>query len=98
MKELILGLITSLILFGLICLTYIIQGKAWALSTAFRIPIFMIFMPFGVHHATEKNNKENIKYLSKIFLISIAFSLILGIIFNDIFFNLFEYLEIKKYY
>ena len=98
LKELTLGLITSLILFGLISLVYIIEGKAWGLSPALRIPIFMVFVPFGIHLATEKNQKENMKYLSKIFLLSIVFTLILGIVFNDIFFNIIDYLGIKKYY
>ena len=97
-KDLFFGLLISIILFSLISLVYIIEGKAWGLSPAFRIPIFMIFVPFGIHIATEKNKKKNLEYLSKIFLISIIFSVILGIIFNDIFFNLIDYLGIKKHY
>ncbi len=97
-KELTLGLITSLILFGLMSLIYIIEGKAWGLSPAFRIPIFMVFVPFGIHLATEKNQNKNIKYISKVFLLSIIFTLISGIVFNDIFFNLIDYLGIKKHY
>lgn len=98
LKELLLGLLTSSLIFGLICFVYLIEGKAWGLSPAFRIPIFMIFIPFGIHLTTEKNEKERIRYLSKIFLTSIVFTLILGIIFNNILFNLIDYLGIKKHY
>ncbi|MCF2874409.1 MULTISPECIES: hypothetical protein [unclassified Tenacibaculum] len=97
-KELILGLIVSLILFGLITLIYYIEGQAWALSPAFRIPIFMIFLPFGIHLLFQKNKNLNLVFLSKILLVSISFTLILGIIFNNLLFNLIEYIGIRSYY
>ncbi len=98
LKELFLGLLTTLILFGLISLTYIIQGKAWGLSPVFRIPIFMVFIPFIIHLATEKNKKPKIEYISKLLLISVVITVILGIVFKDVLFELINYLGIKKYY
>ena len=97
-KDLGIGLIISILLFGLISLVYIIEGKAWGLSPAFRIPIFMVFIPFGIHIVLEKSKNKKAEYFSKIFLISIVFSVILGIIFNEILFDLIDYLGIKKHY
>ncbi|PWG04036.1 hypothetical protein [Polaribacter aquimarinus] len=97
-KDLGIGLIISILLFGLISLVYIIEGKAWGLSPAFRIPIFMVFIPFGIHIVWEKSKNRKAEYFSKIFLISIVFSVILGIIFNEILFDLIDYLGIKKHY
>ena len=97
-KELLLGLITSNAILGLICLSYIIEGRAWGLSPAFRIPIFMVFIPFVVQVSTEKSRNSKIAYISKIILISIGMTTILGVVFNDLFFNLIYYLGIEKYY
>ena len=98
LKELILGLITTLFLFGLISLIYIIEGKAWGLSPAFRIPIFMVIIPFAIHIATEKNKNQKVEYISKLLLISVVCTVILGSIFNNLLFELIDYLGIKKQY
>jgi len=98
LKELLLGLITSSAIFGLICLSYIIEGRAWGLSPAFRIPIFMVFIPFIVQVSTEKSRNSKIAYISKIILISIIMTTILGVVFNDLFFDLIDYLGIEKHY
>ena len=98
LKELLFGLITSSAIFGLICLSYIIEGRAWGLSPAFRIPIFMIFIPFVVQISTEKSKNSKMGYISKIMLISIAMTTILGTVFNGLFFDLIDYLGIEKHY
>jgi|AntRauTorckE5430_2_1112549.scaffolds.fasta_scaffold29819_2 hypothetical protein len=97
-KELLLGLITSSTIFGLICLSYIIEGRAWKLSPAFRIPIFMVFIPFIVQISTEKSKNSKMAYISKIILISISMTAIFGVVFNDLFFDLIDYLGIEKHY
>ena len=97
-KEIVLGLITSLIIFGIICLSYIIQRTAWGLSPAFMLPIIMIVLPFIVHTFTEKSKNQKLAYFSLILLTSIGITTILGITFDSLWFGLLDYLEIKKYY
>jgi len=98
LKEILFGLITSLIIFGLICLSYIIEGKTWGLSHAFRLPFIMVIIPFILHSLTEKTKKPKLAYFSLILLTSIGITTILGITFIDLWFGLLEYLEIEKYY
>jgi hypothetical protein len=98
LKETLFGLATSIIIFGLICLSYIVEGRAWGLSPAFRIPIFMVFIPFVIHILTEKSKNTKLIYISKILLISIIVTILLGVIFNDLFFGLIDYLGIEKHY
>ena len=98
MKEILYGLMLTVILFSIISISYIIEGRAWGLSPAFRIPIFMIFIPFIVHIIIENHKKSKIKQLSMTLLTSVGFTTILGIIFNDLFFELIDYLGIEKYY
>lgn len=98
LKELLLGMTTSSAIFGLICMSYLIEGRAWGLSPAFRIPIFMVFIPFVIQISTEKSKNSNMMYISKIMLISIGMTAIFGVIFNDLFFGLIDYLGIEKYY
>ena len=97
-KELFLGITLSLLLFGLIVLSYLIEGKAWALSPAFRIPIFMVFIPFGIYLVTRASQNQRTKYFSTILLISIIITGTLGVIFNNLFFELIDSLGIEKHY
>ena len=97
-KEIVLGLLVSAVLFGLICLSYILEGSAWALSPAFRVPIFMVFIPFVIHVFLENSKKPKLIRFSIILLISIVLTAILGVVFNDVLFNLFDFLGVGKHY
>lgn len=97
-KDIILGLLLSLTLFGLIALSYLIERSAWALSTYFRLPIFMMFIPFIIYISNKDSKNPKRKYISKVILVSIGLTGILGVIFNDLFFNLIDYLGIKEYH
>ncbi len=98
LKEIILGLITSLVFFGILCLSYIIEGKAWGLGPVFGLPIIMIITPFIIHYFTEKSKNKKLAYFSLVLLISIGITTILGIIFNNLPFELLDFLGIEKYY
>ena len=97
-KEIILGLVISVSIFGIICLSYIIEGKAWGLSPAFRIPIFMVFVPFGFYTVYKTGKNQKLKYFATLTLISVGLTGILGVIFNDLFFGLIDILGIEKHY
>jgi hypothetical protein len=97
-KEILLGLVISVSIFGLICLSYLSEGKAWVLSPVFRIPIFMVFIPFGFYVVCKTSNNQKIKYFATLALISVGLTGILGVIFNNIFFGLIDILGIEKQY
>jgi hypothetical protein len=97
-KEIIFGLAISVSIFGLICLSYLIEGKAWGLSPAFRIPIFMVFAPYGLYTVFKTSNNQRLKYFATLALISVGITGILGVIFNDLFFGLIDILGIEKHY
>ena len=97
-REILFGFLTSTAIFGLIALSYILEGRAWALSPAFRLPIFMIFIPFGIHSAFKSSRNVKLRYVSLLFLISIGLTGVLGTIFNELFFGLIDYLGVEKYY
>ena len=48
LKEILFGLGLSLFIFAGICVSYVIEGQAWALSPAFRVPIVLVFIPFVI--------------------------------------------------
>ncbi|WP_133273068.1 hypothetical protein [Hymenobacter radiodurans] len=98
LKEILFGFLISIMIFGITSLSYIIEGRAWGLSPAFRLPICMFFIPFGLYIALRSSNNVKIKYLSRLLLISIGISGILGLLFNNLFFDLIDYLGIEKYY
>ena len=75
-KAILLALLTATSLFCLICLSYILEGRAYALSPAFRLPMFMIIVPYIIHKGMEKSQHPTQRALSKILLMSIVISLI----------------------
>ena len=82
-KELIIGLIISVTLYGLVKLIY--QGEKEAFSMIFVGPFFMIFLPYIIHFVAHSIKKTN--YISKIFLIGISFTMVgmvLKVIINSI--------------
>ncbi len=98
LKEILLGLTVSLIIFALICLSYVIEGKAWGLSPAVRLPFIMVVIPFIIHSFVEKSKSQKLSYISLILLTSIGITTILGMFFHDLLFGLLDYLGIEKYY
>lgn len=97
-KEFLLAFLLSAALFGIVCLSYIIEGSAWALSPAFRVPIFMVFVPFVIHVLLENSKKTRWIRVSIILLISIVLTTILGVVFNHVLFNLIDFLGVGKHY
>ena len=97
-KEIIFGLSITLIIYGLICLSYIMEGRAWGLSPAFRIPIFMIFIPFGFYFITRPSTNKTLKYFSTLVMISVGITGILSVLFNNLIFELLDILGVGKYY
>lgn len=97
-KEMLFGLLVSLLIFGLICVSYIVEGQAWALSPAFRIPIVMVFIPFLIQMLIERSRHRTLAYISKIVLSSLVITVFLGVIFNDLVFGLIDHLGIAKHY
>ncbi|MDM5262832.1 hypothetical protein PF327_01340 [Sulfurovum sp. XTW-4] len=98
LKEILLGMITSVIIFGLISLSYIIEGQASAFSPAFRLPIIMVIIPFIIHTLTEKSKNTKLAYFSLVLLASIGVTTILGIALIDLWLGLLDHLGIEKYY
>lgn len=97
-KEFLFAFALSATLFGLVCLSYIIQGTAWALSPPFRVPIFMVFIPYLLHILIENSKKPKFISLSIIILISVVLSAIFGIVFYEIVFGLLDFLGVGKHY
>ncbi len=97
-KEFLLAFTLSAAIFALICLSYINQGSAWALSPAIRVPFFMVFIPYFIHILIENSKKPKMISFSIIILISIVLTAILGIIFNEIVFGLVDFLDVGKHY
>ncbi len=97
-KDFMWGFVASITIFSLICLVYVFEGKASELSPIFRIPIFMFVLPFTIHKIIKNNSNKKLQYFSKILLISIVCTIVFAIVFNDIFFDLINYLGLEKQY
>ena len=98
LKDFLYGLLTTIGIFGMICISYLIQDKAWALSPAFRIPIGLFFIPYFIYFILTTNRITQWNHLSKNIIISITISTILSLIFHDELFNLVSLLGVKEHY
>ena len=58
----------------------------------------MIFLPFVTHLLTQKNEKEQTEYISKLLLISVAITSILVVVSYPILIDLVKYLGVETYY
>ncbi|MGB7401156.1 MAG: hypothetical protein WA916_01140 [Arcobacter sp.] len=84
LKEIILGLLTSIILFGIHILSYKIVKADSSFDSIFRAQIIMIIVPFVIHTFTERSKNKKLTYSSLILLISIGTTVILGVIFSSL--------------
>jgi len=95
-KEFALGSALFLFLLGIVSFSYVLEQKVWALSPTFRLPFFMVFIPFFFYLIFANNT--NTKYLSIVLIIEISISTIVGVLFTDLIFNLLDYLNVEKIY
>jgi hypothetical protein len=96
--EILLGLSACLVLFGVICFSYIIEGKAWGLDPPIRIPFIMIYIPYYFWSFAKNNKNPILIKIANVLVISIVCSGILGLALNNILFDIIDILKIPKYY
>ena len=92
------GLLLSSVIFGIISLSYLIEGKAYAFSPMFRTVLFMIIVPYGVYSLLNGFSNDKVILFSKVVLLSILFSTISLVVFYGLGFDLFDILEVEKYH
>jgi drug/metabolite transporter (DMT)-like permease len=97
-KEIIFGLLVSLILFGLVTLSYLLQKNIWVFGYIFRYPFFTILLPSMIYPYLQRSKRPSVKYWSTLLLISVSLTSILCIIFYKPFFNIFELLHISTHH
>ena len=100
-NEIGLGIIALGVLFGLVCLSYIVQGSVWALDGTFRFPIVMILLPYSTYYTIIKERKmKNPKMilLAKSLLICTVLSSILGLLYSATLFDIPKLLGVFTHY
>lgn len=98
LKQIIYGISLSIFLLTIIIAVYVLEKEYYAFSPAFRIPLFLMFLPTIIYLIFIGIKTPTFKYLANIVLVNIAFAGILG-------FGLFiaasaflETIGIQKYY
>lgn len=100
-RDIGVGIITTGILFGAICLKYITSGSAWALSAVFIIPTVMILLPYIVYFVMMKINKvksPKLVLMAKGLLICTVISTILGALHLGDLFDFPRWLGVSTHY
>lgn len=91
------GGIISIILFTIICVIYKMEKMAWGLSPVFRIPIFMIYLPFIISLFIADGRNTFYTHLKYMLLISCCISGIMTVLFLQQLFNLLDHIGVTKY-
>lgn len=68
------GFLLAFSLYVLIVASYAVEKDYWALSPAFRFPLFMFLIPFGIVLLIRSNSNYTLRTISAMLLISIIFS------------------------
>lgn len=92
------GLVLASIIYGLIILSYIGEKQYWALGPLFTFPFFMFIMPCIIALITSQSLNRTLKKLSIIVFISIIFSGLFFLLFNDLAFGVLDKLGLEKHY
>lgn len=97
-KEVGLAFLLSAVIFGLICLSYIVAGRAWGLSPAMRIPTCMFFLPYALYRLSQRLPWPLLRKVGQVALISVGISGLAGIATHDLFLALVSHLGVQEYY
>ena len=97
-RDLIFGFGFNILIFNLVCISSLIEGKAWALSPVFRIPCFMVFLPFLLYIVSTSSKNKSAMILGKMALICSATTGILALFFQYLLFDLLSILGVEQYY
>lgn len=87
-KEILMGFGISLTIFGLIVLSYLIEGKRYFYSPSIRIAVFMIMVPYIIQGCLKYIKKPKVQHICLLLLISIVISGIAQIVFTKFFVEL----------
>ncbi len=96
--DFVYGSLISVLIFVLILFGLIMEKRVYAFSPAFRVPVFMIIIPFFIHITTASSKNEKIKHFSKLTIISTLFSGVFGILFYMLMYELLEIFKIETFY
>lgn len=97
-KEILLGFLLSLSIFTLITVWYIKEGEMWGLSLFFRIPIVAFFVPYSIHMVTRTSSNTKVAQASRLLLVSIGFSCVLGILYCTKIYGVLDHFGVKQVY
>lgn len=92
------GIMTTLIIYFLIYLSYKSNDSAIALGTYFIFPFFMILIPYIIGFNFKNSNEEKKKKIMQILLISVISSSLFITIFNKYTFGIIDLLGLHKTY
>lgn len=98
MTQLMLGSWTTILIFALIFVVYVIKDEAYAFSPAFRIPLFTVFLPIIAYFVFNAVKTTTLKYIANVLLVNIAFSGIFVLGLYALMTYLLELVGVNLYY
>ena len=98
LPYLIYGFVLAATLYGAIIGSFAIEKEYWALSPLFRFPIFMFLIPFGIAVVTKNSQSNAVRTIAASISISILFSGLYFVAFNNLTIELLDRLGTHGYY
>lgn len=97
-KVLFFGFLITIFIYGMIVLSYFLEGRIYALSPYFRIPIFMIILPSFVGFIGKNIQNQSLKIISQSLMASTLVSGFLILILNNYIIHFIGLLGLEVYY
>jgi len=92
------GFLITAFIYGMLLLTYFLEGRIYGLSPYFRIPIFMFFIPSVIGYVGMYSKFRKLKTISQSLIASTLVSGTLILIFSYYVIHLIQLVSTEMYY
>lgn len=93
-----MGLLLSATIYAALFLDYKFSSRAYGLGSYFVFPFYMVLLPFIVGLVTRFSHGKYAKIASGLFLLSVIFSGLFIVLFQQYTIGIVDWLELPKYY
>ncbi len=97
-RNLAWSLVISFVSYLLVIMSYWYEDQVWVFSPYFRVPTFVIIIPFVLWTLLKSEKYTSLKSYSDVMIVSVGLNGIIGILFKSISFEITDFLGIGTYH
>lgn len=97
-SEILLGVVISIVIFGILFLDYRLSKEVYALSAAVLFPFFMVILPYLIYIGIKPMQHKNVIFICNALLVTTVISALIISLFPHYTLNIAEHFSLNKYY